>query len=250
MPIPLIIPAAIAAGGAVAKWLRGNSQQSKADEILRNNKRPTKTVQQEYYDNVALASNKAANNKLPGQNVMETKLSSGVSSGISNLVNTQRDPAAIAAGVAALDQNYNKSIEDLGVKGAQYQEGWQKTLMNTRVGLAGQKDAAWDWNSKQKYLSAMAAASSLQNAANNNKDNAIQDVAQMGTALAFSGTAAGGAAAGTGTAGKSFPINSGGLGTNTGFTGNSASSQKIMSWRKLNNDYVTPDVDIMGKIGF
>lgn len=184
-----ILPLAILAGatvlGAGGKLFRGLSQDSKADAILKNSKRPIRTTQEEFKRNAALAAFRAANSKLPGANTAENRASSMVQSGVNNLINTQRDPASIAVGIAALDKNYNDTVVNLADKGAQFQNNLINTSYQQNSILGQQNQLNWDWNEKQKYLSAMASASALKNAANNNIDNAVQDVASIGTAYAF-----------------------------------------------------------------
>jgi hypothetical protein len=186
-------------------------QKHLSNKIKKQNKRPNyqEYVDPNYKNNVALASYMASNARLPGEAAARNRMSSGVSRGVGNLVDTQQDPVAIAAGVAALDANYNKGVTDLTTQGAQFQQGNQRTLMQQR-GILGQvqsaeKQKSWDWNQKQKYLGAMAATSALTNAAGQNANTGVGGLLQAGAGL-WAGGAFGGKA-NPGTSGMPAPWN-------------------------------------------
>lgn len=179
----LIAEAVIAAIPAIMKMIEGDKQGDEAKKILKNNQRPVKTVPKELSDNLALANYRANSKSLPGANAIANRLGSNFSKGVDSLVDTQNDPASIAAGIAALDQGYNKNIEELGIAGANFQNQSEQTLMGARTAVASSKDMAWDWNERSKYLSAMSAASALQNASGQNKYGATQDLSTLGVSL-------------------------------------------------------------------
>lgn len=257
MPIPLILAGA-AALGAGAKIFRGIKQGNQADEIRRNNKRPTRFTQQELVDNADLAAFRAANAKLPGANTAEIKANAALTGVVNAGVNTQRDPASIAALLAAGDKNYNNTLVDLTDKGAAFQNSLTNTMYQQKGILAQDKQMNWDWNEKQKYLNAMAAASALNNASNENIDSAVQDVAGIGVSYGMNKAFG----AGGGSDGKSYPINTPGVAPNTNGTlaggvpgmggnvyrGMGRMQEQIMEWRQLNKDYSTPDYEIVPKL--
>lgn len=194
MPLPLIALAAPAIVNSAYKFFTGSSQKKEAERIAAANQRPTKSVQQEYLNNQSLAAFNAANKRLPGYGMLENRLAAAQGRAVGGAIDSQRDPASVAAVLSASQGNYDKAIEDLGVQGANFQRGNQQIAYGMNTALAQQKDAAWDWNSKQKYLSAMAAASALRNAGGQNQAGAFNEVADIGTSMLFNKMGGAGAA--------------------------------------------------------
>lgn len=181
-PALLAVPAVL---NAASKWFSGNSQEKEAKRILAQNKRPDYVIPNALKSNFAQAEYNAASKRMPGQSVMEGNVASGVGRAVGGAIDSQRDPASIAAVLAATQANANKSNQQIGLMGANYQDNQMQKLFGVRNQYAGQELAEWDWNKKQKYLSAMAAASALQNAGGLNKAGAFNDVANLSTAVMF-----------------------------------------------------------------
>lgn len=180
MAVPAIL-------GSAYKIYTGIKQNNEADRILAANARPTKNVQSEYYNNAALANFNAANRGLPGQGLIQNQLASAQGRAVGGAIQSQRDPSSIAAVLGASQGNYNQGIENLGVQAAKFQQGQQGIAYGMNTALAQQKDQAWDWNSKQKYLGAVAAASALKYGGGLNTAAGVGDAANIGTAIAFGG---------------------------------------------------------------
>lgn len=191
---PLLLAAIPSIVGAAGKWLTGNKQQRTADQIAKGSTRPTYSTPQGIKDNASLAAFLAANGKMPGIGTYENRIASGQARTVGGAVDTQRDPSSIAEVLAASDKNYNDSMADMAIKGAQYKDQNIQRSMAAKNVQAQYDDKAWDWNQKQKYLSAMAASSALRNAGGMNKANAYNDVANVGTTLLYNmaGTGGGG----------------------------------------------------------
>lgn len=179
----LLAQAVIAAIPSIMKMVEGDKQGKAAKDILNNNQRPVKTVPKELLNSLTLANYRANSTTMPGGKTTANRLGSSYARGVNSLADTQNDPASIAAGIAALNQSNNKSIENLGVAGANYQDQAEQTLMGVNTQVGASRDQAWDWNERNKYLSAMASASALTNASGQNKYSATQDLSTLGVGL-------------------------------------------------------------------
>lgn len=168
---------AIAGLGALGKMTSGLFQGMKARRIERNNVRPIQQVQSEYFKNVADAEQMARigmpqqqyNQGL--QNIQRNQ--SGVLGALSRSANPN-------AGLQSLLRASNDATMNLDVQNALQRNQNRRGLMQQRGILAGQKQNAFDWNEKSKYLAKVAEAQALRGAGAQNLMGAFGDVTQIG----------------------------------------------------------------------
>lgn len=173
MPIGL----ALAGLGALGKGLTGLFQGIKANKIDRNNVRPVQEVQQEYFKNVSDAE-QAARMGMPLQQYQQALQNqqrnfNGVTSALGRSANS-------SAGLASLLRASNDATLGLDVQNAQQRVQNQRYLAGQRGILAGQKQNAFDWNQKSKYLAQAAKAQALRGAGAQNLMGAFGDVQELG----------------------------------------------------------------------
>ncbi len=173
------IPALIQLGTSV-------SQNEKAKKYAKA-KRPFQNypIPQPIIDNVNAAKLQAGVTGLPGQGTIEDKLRAGEATSDFNLINSQKSPAAIAAGIATNDKNFMNAESNLGVQGAQFKQSNQRVLAGANMDLARAMDQKynkdWEWNDKLPYLQNMAAASAMKEASMRNSMAAFNDIAKIGS---------------------------------------------------------------------
>lgn len=172
--------AALSGLGALGKLGTGIVQGIRANKIDRNNIRPTQQVQQEYFQNVQDA-NQMARLGLPQQqyNLARQNILRNQSNAL-GLLNRSANPAA---GLNAMLRAGNDATLNLDVQNAQARNQNLRSLMGQRQILAGQKQNAFDWNEKSKYLVQAAKAQALRGAGIQNTMGAFGDVQQIGMAL-------------------------------------------------------------------
>lgn len=169
--------AALAGLGALGKLGTGIVQGIKANKIDRNNIRPIQQVQQEYFKNVEDA-NQMARLGLPQQqyNLGRQNILRNQSNAL-GLLNRSANPAA---GLNAMLRAGNDATLNLDVQNAQARNQNLRGLMGQRQILGGQKQNAFDWNEKSKYLAQSAKAQALRGAGMQNTMGAFGDVQQLG----------------------------------------------------------------------
>ena len=172
-----MIGAALAGLGALGKLGTGIFQGIKANKIDRNNVRPIQEVQQEYFKNVSDAE-QAARMGMPLQQYQQALQNqqrnfNGVTTALGRSANS-------SAGLSSLLRASNDAALNLDVQNAQQRVQNQRYLAGQRGVLAGQKQNAFDWNQKSKYLAEAAKAQALRGAGAQNLMGAFGDVQQMG----------------------------------------------------------------------
>lgn len=177
MPLPLAVPVAASLLSAGAKYLLGNKQGKLADQYART-PRPAFQVQKEFYDNVNSARNSAGAG-LPGESFLRSRFDRILSNSASAANNYGYGSNNILSTIAKGASSEMDKEAELTYKGAQYRQQQQGVLANANTQLAGQKQQAWDWNSRQPYLDAMASASALRNASIQNKNSAFNDALKI-----------------------------------------------------------------------
>lgn len=177
------MPYSMAAAGIVSmvpaaiKLATGNKQRKQADAIRKNNPRPIQEVNPYVAANLALAKNRASTN-MPGYGNYLNQIGNNAAGGTYMATQAGQDPNAILGTIAAINDNSNKAVGDLNVSNAQYRDRGYTGLLDANNAMAADEKARFDWNSKQKYLDAMAAASALEYGALQNKYGAVNDIAK------------------------------------------------------------------------
>lgn len=168
---------ALAGIGALGKLITGIGQGIKANRLDRQNVRPVQQVESEYFKNVADAEQAARlgmpleQYKLALQN--QQRNLSGVTQSLGRSANS-------SAGLASILRASNDATLNLDAQNAQQRVQNQRYLASQRGILAGQKQNAFDWNQKSKYLGQAARIQGLRGASGQNLMGAFGDVQQMG----------------------------------------------------------------------
>lgn len=203
MPAGGLGTAALIGGGlagvsAIGKGLSSLFQGKAADKIDKNNPYPTQLVQPEYFQNVSLAQQQAqvGTPQEQYQNQLNA-INRNQAGGVQALSRSQNPAGSIASIVRA----GNDASNTLNAQDAIARNRNLLNLMQQRQTLAQQKQGAWDWNSRQKYLGLLAKSQALRGASMQNLNGAFNDVAGVGSALVGGAAQRGlmGSAARTGT---------------------------------------------------
>lgn len=174
------------------------SKQKKEAAAFANKPRPVSNVPipPSALENERLAKDSYGVSGLPGQGYYENQLDRSVQSGARNLIETGHG-ADTAAGIAALENSKMNAIEGMGADAAKLKLSKLATLMGANSELAGFENAKyqtdWNWNQRDPYLQAMAAASALKNAGDANQFNAISNISTLAAgAMSYGGYGNGG----------------------------------------------------------
>lgn len=135
---------------------------------LGKKKRPEYTIPGEITDNAALAKrsyNAASMYGMPGQGRTENKLMGSQAQAQEGILQSQQNPSSALLGLAAINQNTNNAVADLGAQAAQFRQGnmnqQQQVFMSANQALAQYRDKAFEQNYMEPYRNAMNAASAL-----------------------------------------------------------------------------------------
>lgn len=191
---------ALAGLGALAKVGTGIVQGIKANKLEKQNIRPVEQVQNEYFQNVADAERMAQGGMQAQQ---YNNAQQGIQRNQQGVLRVLGRSASPGAGLASLLRGSNDAQMNLDVNDANMRTQNQRLLMSQRGVLAGQKQNAFDWNQKSKYLAQASRIQALRGAGAQNLMGGFNDVVGMGTASeqptsGLSGLGSIGAGAGTG----------------------------------------------------
>lgn len=175
MPVPIGL--ALAGVGALGKLTSGIFQGIKANKIDKQNIRPVQTIQNEYLQNVSDAE-QAARMGMPLQQYQQAQQNqqrnfNGARTSLGRSANS-------SAGLAGLLRASNDASLNLDVQNAQQRVQNQRYLGQQRGILGQQKNNAFDWNQKSKFLAQAAKAQALRGAGAQNLMGAFDDISQIG----------------------------------------------------------------------
>jgi len=172
-----MIGLALAGLGALAKAATGVVQGIKANKIDKANARPYQQVQNEYFKNVTDAEQMARIGIPQAQyNKAQQDIQRNQSAVLGQLSRSNNSGAGLQSLLrASNDANLNLNVTDANTRNQN-----MKYLASQRGVLAGQKQQAFDWNEKSKYLAQAAKAQALRGAGAQNLMGAFGDVQQIG----------------------------------------------------------------------
>lgn len=207
MPLPLLaIAGGIQAAGALAKTIKGFGDLKSANELARNNIRPTYNIEDEYYNNQSLAENNAQTG-LSQQSLdyYGNQANRGLSAGIDATLQG-------GGGINSIQNLYDQYLQGgqkVAAEDSQLKNQNLKILMDQNAALAGQKTQQWVLNQYEPYKDKAQAASAAKTAATQNIFGGISGLAS-GAAVASQGfkdpSAVSGAAATPAVSGYGGPI--------------------------------------------
>lgn len=166
---------AVAVVGATAtyKIINGASQKHQANVIDKANPYPNQPVQAEYGQNV----NQAQQMSLVGtpQQSYNNQLNQ-IQQNQTGALGALSRSANPGAGLASVVRQGDAATGNLNAQDAIARNRNLLNLLQQRQILAGQKDKAWDWNFRQKYLGNLAKANALRGAGNANINSGVNDI--------------------------------------------------------------------------
>lgn len=213
MPAGGLGTAALIGGGlagvsAIGKGISSLFQGKAASKIEKNNPYPTQIVQPEYYQNLAQAQQQAQVGTPQQQYDNQINaINRNQAGGVQALARSQNPTGSIASIVRA----GNDASNTVNAQDAIARNRNLLNLMQQRQTLAQQKQGAWDWNSRQKYLGLLAKSQALRGASMQNLNGAFNDISSAGSALIGS-AAQKGMMGNVSSAGAGVPIDSGYVG--------------------------------------
>jgi len=175
---PLALSAGLAAASEIPniyRFIIADKQQKLADQYAKT-QRPTYQIPQAQLEATDIARNAFLNKQLPGQSVMEDKLS-GITANTANKAMQIGNPNESLALLAAANQNQNDAQNLLNVKAAEYNDVNRNAFTNQLNRLSGYQDQAFDYNKNQPYQSAMKASSALKEGAIRNTEAGLTGTA-------------------------------------------------------------------------
>ena len=170
---PAVAAAIISAAPALLQLGQGIAQGGRAGKIKGN--RPMYGTPNEILQNekdAKAAYNASTAYGLPGQGRIQNNLSNQQSNALNAITQTQNNPSAVLAGIAAIDANSKNAMADLGMDAARFrQQNMDSTrmgLFSARQALAAYRDREFEINRMKPFTDAMAAKGALRGAAQQN----------------------------------------------------------------------------------
>ena len=170
------IPLVTTLASTAYDWWQQNKQGKRADELARNNVRPTLGIPESEQESLQSARNQAEMTRLPGQSATEGRLDQITADQVA-MVERQGigGPTSINAASRAYGMQQDKENE-LGIKAAEMNLRNQDILRNELDENAQWEQKAWDWNKGEPYLQKQQAISSLRGAQTANRNTAVKNL--------------------------------------------------------------------------
>ncbi len=185
MPFPILLAlAAIAATKAGTSGATASSQKREAEELERENNRPTETVPQGVLDSVAIARLMASvgmpaeQYNLAKQNIERAQTAALAAS---------RDRRSGVDAVSTIQQATNDATLSLDAKSSEQRQQNQLQLVSSLQNLGQWQDKIWTYNKMLKYQENAAAIRALKTASAENKNKAIDSLLSFATTAIGSG---------------------------------------------------------------
>lgn len=148
-------------------------QRKEADKIRKSTVRPKYRIPDATKELVRKTAFDAGTYGLPGQGQMEARLDQSGAATRRSIRESGLSPAAMMAAYAASQGVTDSQQTQIGINAAQHRERANSIYNQSLQLMAGQEQNQWDWDSKEKYLDATAAASALENAYLRNQESAV-----------------------------------------------------------------------------
>lgn len=185
---PVTAGLVIAGTGAAIKGVSGAIQNHKGKKLAKSLERPTKELPPAVRDYLKNAKARASNSRLPGQTQAEEGIQKSSAGAVRGVLDGAQSQAGLLASISAINANENDAMNNLAVKGAEFQEANKDKLQDALKVTGEYESHLFDVNKMQPYLDKADAAKALQAAGRQNMMSAVDDVTAMGTAVAMNGT--------------------------------------------------------------
>lgn len=170
---PLLLLSAGQGLTGLISGILGASELHKANELEKDNARPTESVPQGVLDSVAL-SRLMANTGMPAEQY--NQVVKQIERSHTNAIATARDRRSGLDVISTVQQATNDATLNLGAKSAEMRQQNQLQLMSSLQNLGSWQDKIWNWNSAQKFIENAAAIRALKGAGYANINTAADSV--------------------------------------------------------------------------
>jgi hypothetical protein len=151
--------------GAGVGLVSGLFQKKKGNALLKNNPYPTQSVPVDELANQQQAE-RMADEGMPSEQYQQAQ--KNIQRNQAQAIAAQQDRRSGGANVGAIQAQSNDAEGNLAGQSAQMRRQNQLNLQTVNTDVAKSRTAAWDWNSKQKYLQNYQYGQSLVGAGNAN----------------------------------------------------------------------------------
>ncbi len=187
MPIPLAIPAAISAGTSIASLLSGRSKEKQAEKERKKAQSVFDANKYEIPESamaaLGVAKDLAGRTKLPGQDIIEERISATTGRGVQASREVAQTPSDVLGVLTDLYGTEQERGRDLGIAGAESfvanQRGFQGAL-NT---MAGFEEERWRNNILYPYQQQMTGAAQLEGAGRTQMSQGIQGLGETAAGI-------------------------------------------------------------------
>jgi hypothetical protein len=180
-----MIPLILGGIGALGKAAFGLHQLNQAKKI--SDKRSIYNMPNQIGQNRDMYQRLSNTTRLPGQSVLENNIGASNAANTKAIMNAAGGSSDILAALSNQNQNTNNALNDLGVRGAEFQSMNQDKLANANSEFAAYKDQEFDYNENQPYELRMARKRALEGAGYGNFETAFGDVTKLGDAVNMNG---------------------------------------------------------------
>jgi len=183
MPLPLLIPAAIAGANMIGKFISGAKQTSESKKI---NPIWQQYKQSPYAKQQLGIAQQLFNGRMAGAPQLERNIMSNQASSLANIGRNATDSSQLLALGGATQGQTNEALSDLQIKEAQNKQMMLQNLNQAYGVNIGEGDKEYQ-SILQKYGMDVDRKDALRNAGAQNKYGAVSDLASMGFSLGTSG---------------------------------------------------------------
>ncbi len=159
----------------------GISQGIQAKKLLKKTERPKYVIPQAYKDYLNQAKFAAGVEGLPGEGQIKAQIGREAAGAIEGVQQSGQSAASQLQTIAAVNQNTNKSVENLAKAGAEFSASKVGDLYRAELAMGNQQEKQNEWDLYDPYKDAMAAASALLAGSRTNINTALTGLA--GTAV-------------------------------------------------------------------
>lgn len=182
--MPVTAGLIFAGGSALYKGIKGWIGNNKANKMAKANVRPAYQIPDEYNQNLRMAQ-QMAQVGLPQQQYNNSF--NNINRNQSGALNVLSNTANAGSGLASIVRAGNDATMNLDAQDANARVNNQGRVFAANSALAGQKLAAQQWNSLDKYKENAAAIRGVKQAAQADINGAVGDVANLGITAAMGG---------------------------------------------------------------
>lgn len=166
--------AGVAIAGGVSQGLQARRQRKEAEAI--NPVRPVYEIPGEAKSSLGVSRGIANQAKLPGQALMEDKLSGAASSSLGTMRSASRSATDILTGAGNIHASQTKSLNDMAIAAAERRRQGEMAYGDSLSQMAMYRDKEFEMNQMVPYMNEYEKKEALLGAADQNLAGAFQGV--------------------------------------------------------------------------